>query len=1004
MAWTTSEWDTQFIKGLAQKGFVDFAKDLYTQLDKTEKDPQAKAKYAVAVAVAILDAAEAAAGQPMEDQLKLVAEAELLLKEAAAANPETAKSADYITEASKLKQRQATIRAARFAEVPDNDKEKAFKECDILFGEAEAGFEKIIQELNKEADKISADGANKDAKELERIEKQIDDIYFKVSEFHLRIAMCLYSHLDLYDNKPNDAKRKEIVRKLQEKLEQVAFEGEETSLITYAHYYTGMLNKKEKQYDKAEESFDKVLKVPRDLQVPELVRRTHFELADTRIKAEKFQTAIDGLDTLISSFKSRKGGGGDEEVRAQLYKATALFAFANKLKGQIPEGQPLPDAAKKLYDKAMEIVRTIQNTDPKWAGTIDDILMEWSKKIFPGSKDPTILMADGRTLYDARNYIAAAPNFRDVLMNTKAPEKVRVQGGYYLSMCYYHTENYYDAYVSADWVVGRFDAKKYPQSQKCLTIEILSLKKQMEKTNDQFDKGLYIKTRKQLGEEEFLLIEAGDLVAQGKLDGAIGVYERITTKAAAAYDSAQYQIALCTDQLADKLLKEKKTAQGVEKRAKALKLYAAFIEWAKTHPAAAENARQRQDLLCRSIHKIGRLLLDNTAENHYRAEIKRAGREPAAIAQVMKSAAEAMLQPTPDKMPGTAKDADGLLDSFATARLRKFIALSADIKKDYSDAVEIHPYVIHLRTLALVRLNDLAAAEKELEELKEYTDFPSLAEVYCKVAIPFDTQARELDATDKKKADAAFAKALGLFRESLKADPKLGFLDGKQRFQMFYYIVDLADKRGDTLPVDEKMALVKSFLEAYEGDKSHENDVDNVKRMHAESLLKISRAEDAMAILEPLAKKYDEAFAAALKTNPNAPLSARHLDSRKLIGKARKAVAAKTKNVQMFGQARNDFLFVRQNVNVPVASPDWWEATYNSADCMAETKAYEDVMKMLTTTFLLHPDMGGPDWRAKILLVLGKIAGTTFKPPAVDYSKQAAELMGKINKAQEESK
>jgi len=987
MAMTSFEWDLKFLEAISRRGYSDLADKFGQQMVAAAKDPIEKGRIALGRAAALLDSAESASG---EEQLALVKKAEDALKQAVAASPETAKTVEYAEQAAILKQRQAAILAAGIAKLPDNEKEKVFKEADALFTQAENDFGQLILLRNARIDEIQHILAtnNKNPRETQALEQELDDAYFQVTVVHFRIAMALYAHLELYDTRPADAKRKELLKALLDKLEQVSFEGEGTSLESYSYYYLGLVSKKEGDLAKAEESFRRVLATPRELRVPDLIRRAHFDLVDTLTKAGKFEAALNANETLIA-YISQLRIGGDDETKARLYKATIYFSAAFKLKTQAGQG-PLPEAARKYYDAGMEICRTFINTNPKWAGTAQDIINEWAKKIFPDSDDPTVLMAEGRVLYQDKRYLEAAAAFRKVLANPKGRESARAEAGYFLAMCYYHTERYYDAYVTGDWLGCRFDPRKYDYVEKSQFIAILSLKKQLDKTGDEFDKALYIKTRKQLGEEEFLIIEARDLAEQGQLDKALDVYRRITPKAASVYDSALYEIAQCTDMIADRELKAKHFARGVEKRAEAVKLYDAFLKWSQENPPAADRVRLRQNLECRAVYKLGRLMLDNTAESFYRAEIKRSGSDVRNLSDVIKTAAAAMLQPVHEKVPASAQEALELLDTFAVARVRKFIEMSAGIRTKYPQATDIHPYVLHLRTMALAKLDEPEAAEKELLELKEFKDSSGIADITCRVAMALDTQARK-QAEDGNAAEAgkSYAKAVEHFQQVLTLDPNLAFLPEKQRFDMIYYVIMLFSQHGQAVPVDPKLALAKSFLDEFGNEAKREDELDSVRLVQAGYLIVLNKLADAMDIYEKLVKKYDAEYAKMRENDPRAPRPPRHWQAKQGLALARKVS-------RKYADALKDFMEIRQNV--PAGGDTWWDASVDASECMVEMKQYEMLLRMLKTTFLLRPEMGGTDRRNRFVMVLGRIASDAKLPPEqADLARQARELIDQIN-------
>jgi len=985
-AMTAFEWDLKFLEALSRRGYTDLADEVGQQMLGAAKDPAEKGKIALRRAAALLDAAENAAG---EEQLGLVKKAEDALKQAVAANPEIAKSIEYAEQATILKQRQATILATSLSKLPESEKEKVFKQADALFTQVEKDFGQVATLLNKRIDDLQSTivGNNQNPRATQKSETELDDAYFHVTVVHFRTAMALYAHLELYDNKPGDMKRKDLLKAVLEKLDQVSFEGEDTSLMAYAFYYLGLVSKKEGDLAKAEESFTKVITTPRGLRVPDLIRRSHFDLVDTLTKAEKFEAALNKCETLIAYLRQTRAGE-DEVTKAMLYKATICFSAATKLKTQAGQG-PLPEAARKYYESGMAISRTIINTNEKWAGTTQDIINEWAKKIFPDSDDPTVLMAEGRILYHDEKYVDAAPAFRKVLANPKAREKTRVEAGYFLAMCHYHSERYYDAYVAGDWLGTRFDSKKHDYVEKSQLIAILSIKKQLEKSSDVFDKALYIKTRKQLGEEEFLIIEARDLIDQGQLEKAIDVYRRITPKAASVYDSALYEIAQCIDMIADRELKARRIPQCVARRAEAAKLYSEFITWSQANRPPADRIRQRQELECRAIHKIGRLMLDGTADSFYRGEIRRSGSNIKDLADTVRTAAAAMLQPLPEKLPANAQEALALLDKFAVGRVRKFIDLSTGIKTKYPDAVEIHPYVLHLRVMAFVRLEDPQAAEKDLAALAEFKDFTALADITCRVAMAFDGQARKQEeAQQAADAEESYGRTVGLFQEVIKLDPKFSFLPARQRFDVVYYVVMLFSKRGQGISVDDKLALVKSFLEEFAGEPKRENEIDNVLLVQAEYLIVRNKLGDAIDIYEKLMKRYDAEFAEMREKDPKAGRPARHWQ-------AKQGLAAARKVGRKYADALKDFMEIRQNV--PAGGDTWWQAAYNAADCMVELKRYEMVLKMLKTTFLLHPDMGGLDLRNKFVMLLGRIASGNLPKDQAGCAKQARELIDQIN-------
>ena len=989
-AMTAFEWDLKFLEAISRRGYADIADEVGQQMLNAAKDSSQKGKIAIRRAAALLDAAENAAG---EDQVALVKRAEDALKQAVTASPEIAKSIEYAEQAAILKQRQATILASGIPKLPENEQEKVFKQADALFTQAEKDFEQVLGLRNALIDDLQhrmTSNNQRNPRETQKLDADLDDAYFQVTVVHFRMAMCLYAHLELYDHRPGDAKRKILLQAVLDKLEQVSWEGEDTSLMAYAYYYLGLVSKKEGKFDKAEESFAKVIATPRGLRVPDLIRRSHFDLVDTLTKAEKFETALNKCETLIAYLRQTRSGE-DDVTKAMLFKATIYFSAATKLKMQAGDG-PLPGPAKKHYDSGMEICRTIINTNEKWRGTAQDIINEWAKKVFPDSDDPTVLMAQGRILYQDKKYVEAAPSFRKVLANPKAREKTRVEAGYFLSMCHYHTERYYDAYVAGDWLGTRFDPKKHDFVEKSQLIAILSVKKQLDKSNDEFDKALYIKTRKQLGEEEFLIIEARDLLEQGQLEKALEVYRRITPKAASVYDSALYEIAQCVDMIADREMKARRAAQCVARRAEAAKLYNEFITWSQANPPSADRARQRQELECRAIHKIGRLMLDTTADSFYRAEIRRSGSNVKDLADAVERAAAAMLQPAPEKIPANADEALALLDEFAVGRVRKFVDMSAGIRTKYPEATEVHPYLLQLRVRALVTLEDAEAAEKDLVEIAEYKEFTGLADVTSRVAMAFDSRARKQEeANQAAEAEKSYAKAVSLFQEAIKLDPKFSFLPERQRFDVIYYVVMLFSRRGMAIAVDDKLALVKSFLEEFANDPKRESDIDNVLLVEADYLIVRSKLGDAVDIYEKLVKKYDDEFKLMREKNPKAGRPARHWQAKQGLAGARKAS-------KKYADALRDLLEIRPNV--PQGGPIYWQVTYDASECYLELKKCDVLLNMLQRAFLLYPEMGGPELRSKFLMLLGRIC-TELEKDYPDCANKARELMKQINEKAE---
>ena len=985
-ALTSAEWDIKFVRGLSQRNYVDLAEELAEQIKKAGAQPADIANIYIFLAEGIIDGVEASPDLPMETQLKLVEKAEATLKSAIAASPEIAKTISYRAQVASLKQRQAAALAARIPQLPEADREKVFKQVDALFTEVEKQFEQTIQDARKEMDKLSG-AMGKTTAEQEKIEKDTDAALLQIAVYELRQSMAYYAHYELYDNKPADPKRKELAKKALERLDQVAYEAEDTSLVAYAHYYTGMIQKKEKVYDKAVEAFDKIFVLPKEIQVPEILRRTYFDYSDTLVKAEKFQEAIKKLDSFL--LNKQISSGEDNEVRGKLYKATALFAWALKLKSQTGAApqQPLPEGIKKHYDAAMELCRGVIGKSEKWAPTANGIVSEWSRKVFPDSEDATVLMADASARYEAKAYLEAASLFQKVLANVRAQKSTRLKAGYYCAMSYYKAEDYYRGYVSADWLATRFSPEKYDYARKAVIVAILSLKKQFEKTNDDFDKGLYIATRKQLGEEEFLLVEVNELESQGKLEEAIKACEKVTPKAS-VYDAARYKIAHLNDQMADRLLREKKYAQGIDMRTKAVKLYKAFLDWCVANPPKEERVAVRHDLECRAIHKVGRLVLENAVESYYAGQIKRSQSNKVELANAIKGAAPAMLQAVPDKMPANAQDATALLAELREDGIRTFLKLSEDVRTRFPEATIAQPYVIYLRVLALLRVADLPGAEKELESLKEFTDFAATAEAYGRVAMAFDTQARSLEKQEKKAdAEKVYTRAIDYFQQMITIDPK-------QNFDMLYYIIMLAYNHGQNMSIDDRMKLVNGFLDEY-GDKTeHETEVDNVKLVAAGYYVIQTKYADALPMYEELVRKYDAAYEKAQEKDPRAGRSARDWDARRGLAKVHKALGK-------WAEARNDFSAV--SLGVPVAGDTWWDATASATECMVELKDYARVISTVKTTFLLHPDMGGPEMRGRFQMVLGKIAAVDFKNEKVDYAKQATDLLQQMMNQNKES-
>ena len=977
-ALSKSAWEARFFRGLLQRNYSDLAGKVLAGIEAMPGEPAEKAAACVEVARGYIEAAEAAASQPLEVQQEYLAIADKQLKSATTVSPEIVKDLAYMIEAANLGQRRASILASRIAQLPDADKEKVFRETDAMFIEVEKQWEKTIVLARNVADK-AYQTPGKTESELADI---IDEALMKVAEYELREALCHYAHIELYDHKPNDPKRRTLVEATLLKLAQVIYASEDSSLCLYAYYYSGKIYKKDKNWPKAVEFFKKALEVPRQIQIAEVINLTRFEYSDVLAKDEKFKDAIDVLTPLIPKVKP---GAIDLQARAMLQQATAKFAWAADLRSKSGGGPP-PAAMMQQYQEAITMCQAVIAANPKWEGTAQAIIAEWSSKI-TDSEDPTVLLSEGSRLYRDRKYKDAAKVYQKVLANVKVNDKYRTQGGFFLAMSYYHSGMFYEAALVSDYLATRFDPEKQSYAQKAIVLSISSSKKQFDATKSKFDRRLYLRLCERIGEEASSIIEAQELAGKGKYDDALKMLAAIkpTSK---VYDQVLFNTAQIVDARSGEFFKQRENIRGWHERIKALELYKSFIDWAAANPPKGDRQRLRQDNECRAIQRLGSLLLDAKMESYLRKNVAAAGRDKGQLEEAVKLAARAMCQKPPKRAPANADEANAQITVITGAAQKAFLKISADIRSRYTEAPDLHPYIVMLRIVAAGRVGNAESAAADVTQLKDFPEFQGTADAFGRVAIIFDTRARQLDGeleqlekqreNEKKPeldeqivkaraaSEEAYSKALAFFVEMLGIDPTLETIDEKQRFDMFHYVILLQYRRGVEISVDDKIQLINTFLE----QSADENAADKVEKIEgirlilAEYLTKTNKLDDARQVFEELSARYEKDFEERRKKDPRAPTYARHWQ-------VRHGLASTLKALGLYEDSLRDFNLIWRSV--PAGSDTWWRASYEMYTCWMEMKAYDKAVNFIRTIHQTRPTLGGRDMKNNFLMLLTRI-------------------------------
>jgi len=977
---STLEWELRFVKGLMLRGYADYATEVAEKLSKIDGTPQEKAKVWIDIAGAYLDAAEGAADRPAEEQQALLAKAEDCLKKAVAAAPDIATSIDYRIQKAILTQRGAAIRAARLSSLPEPEREAQFQQIDKLYESVVKELDGVATALQKKADDRTGNG--------DVPEGEINDIFFQIAVVHLRAGLACHARLVLYDLKPGDKKATEIARIGIDRLELASWEGADSTVATYSYFYMGMIAKKQNNHDKAREYFGKVLDprvTPKELQAPDIAGRTYLEYADLLTSDKKFKEAIGLIDTFLGNPAIARGN----ESRALLYKATAYFAWALDLRTKAGDVEP-PAKVKEYYDHAIAICRKVIENDPTWAGTATSIVDEWSRRIYDqgagGPVDPIVLMASARSAYTEKKYPEAAAAYRAVLTSTGMTPKYRAEAGYYLALSHYNIQEYYEAVIAADWTSSRFSPDKFSYAQKSLNLAIAAATKQYELTKDKFDEALYIKYRKRLGEERFAIWEADKLVERGQLDEALALLKKIGARSD-VYDMALFKIAETTEKLADKYLKDR-DRRGISTFAQAQKLYRQLLDWSDKNPPRDDLAASRQMVAARTVAKLCRLLIGNTAETYYKAVLKNT--RGGDLAKLVADAAEAMLQPSPANITDDAAGAEAAIDAMVAGKMQTILSLTEGFTEAYPDAADFQSYVTYARVMAAVKTDNLDIAEKEAESLKEDKEFASkLASVYGRIALAFDSRARDLENENKKdEAAKSYRNALRYFMLMIEKDPE-------QNFDMYYYVVTLAKNYGTDMSFDAKRELAQTVLDKFGKEDKLRDQLDIIRLFLADLLDQNGRLDEALKTYQELFARYEKNLEEARKTNPNSPMPLNH---RTVV----MAIARVSKQVGKHEEALRNFIRARQWMQG--GSEEWWGATWDITDCMIRLRMYDKVLEESRRIRLLYPSFGGPDTKSRMVALIRKLADLPQADVGLsEIRAKAAELIEEILKADEKS-
>lgn len=956
-----ADWDLLFVKGLARQGYTDLAVEQAEKLSGGNLAGKDAADKLVELAQIVLDIASAG-DMPPEDQRELVDKARATLKAAVKADPEIAQQTDYRIQAVQVDQRIAAILARQLPDLEGEKREKLIEEIDKLFSKVKKDFNAIIKDGEEDLNKLLEQTSPNERDQQEKFEEELDKAYLEMTVLRLREALAYYAHLDTYGPRPDDPGREELIKVLLGKLEHVAWEGEGTSLVCYAHYYLGMVHKKNGNHEKALEAFKKAINTPKEIQVPQIAPRMHLEYADALGKSGQFMGAVKVLNKFLHNRQWSKIE--ENVVRAKLLKTRTYFSWALYLKKKAQD----PEARQK-YNEARKVCDDIDKTHPRWIGNVQQLVDEWTTKIYPGVdfRDPTILRSKARRLYAQKKYARAANAFQRAFVAIKEPDEKRIRDGWYMTMCYYHLEQYYEVAAVGDFLIQRFDPQKFALSEKVLNTVIISLGKLAEETGDPFDRELYFRYRKMLGEEKIKIVEATELKNEGKHERALRVLATIKPEAE-NYDDALLLIAECNDLLGDKYLRENDQRRCVQKQGEALGLYGSFVAWSAKNPTKGDAAiERRRNLEARALFKIGRLLTGSrkkpTIESYYANAISRT-RTAAKLPGLITSAAKAMAQPAPKKKPAARAEAAAMLEEVVRTANARYLELSTGIAKKYEKAVQILPYLHYLRIIAALRLEKLDAAEADLlacEAFPEFGERIPAGTIYGKVAGLFDAKARRLE--KEKGAQSAkqpHAKAVRYYLKMIEADPD-------QDISMLHYVIQLVHTHGDKEQRPLLLEMITGFLEKFgthSDDRKTQQKIDHVRLMHARLLLETEDLTDAVTIYARLAEKMDKDYQQRRATNPRAARTSLHWEAKLGLARGKKALQKYDEGAVAFENIRN---------SVPPRGNTWWMATYELTDCMYGLKAYEKCIKKIRSLVGLYSKLGGPASRANFLKLLQKI-------------------------------
>jgi len=956
------EWDARFVAGLAQRGYVDLAVEQGEQMVRRNADAGNTDDLQVELATIYLDIA-GGGDHPPEEQRELVAKARKVVAALDKKKPTKPRSIDFRVQLTVLSQRIASALARPLPQLDDAEKDALFDKIDKIFKKVKRDFKQIIKDDEKELDDLYQKDT-KNREEEKQIEEKADALLLRAAIIKLREALVYYAHLDTYDSRRDDPDRETLLKETIEKLEHVAWIGQDTSLVCYAYYYLGMIYKKEGDHEEALEAFENAKAVPEDLQVPQITVPMYLEYADTLIRAAKFGEAVEGLNALMAKKTVR---GTDDEPRALLYKAKALFGWSFNVKDKTPQRV---DKIKQLYNAAVEVCDRVIKKSPQLQGAANSFISEWTNRIYPDTdfRNPAILRPKALDAYRAKNYAEAASLFRKLVAITTERESDRVQDGWRLVMCYYHLERYYEALAAADLLTLRFDPDSYTYANRALHVAIKGMQVLSNKTGDPFDKALYVDSRKRLGEEKFKLFDAHHRMKEGNYDLALSLLATIRP-GSDGYDTALFTIAECKDLQSDEHFRLKKYRECIENQAEAVKSYAALLDWTAAHPLQPDDraAAARRDIEARAMFKLGRLLTGTkraSIEGYYKAAAKRA-RTAGRMAAVMNKAASALLQPAPEKLPATRAEAAAMLEKLGDAAGRLFLELTSNVAETHSDAVVALPYIHYLRITAAVRLNDMASAQDDLSRIEKYAEFGGKIRkggVYGRVAAGFDSLAGQLEKQNKpEEAQKAFGKAVSCYLKMFDADPE-------QSLEMYHYAAMLMQKQPAGVAVGPRLKFIVDCLKRFEGatpeKEGAEDKMDQIKLIHAELLFEKGNLADSVNVYTELDRKLDrdhqtrKAKDATAKTKPHQ-------------WQAKLGLANAMMALGKYDGAAVVFHTIRKKV--PKGGEAWWKATYDLANCLIELKLYDNALTMIQSVHAIRPGLGGEAMRNEFLKLLGRI-------------------------------